>query len=111
MPARDIALRLTDILDGIERIQAFTNGMCFEQFAIDERTEFAVRACFGVIGEAARHVPEHYTAEHAEIPWQEMVSMRNFVVHAYWRVSVEVLWDTITNDLPDLQRAVSALAA
>jgi uncharacterized protein with HEPN domain len=103
MPARDIALRLTDILDGIERIQAFTNGMCFEQFA--------VRACFGVIGEAARHVPEHYTAEHAEIPWQEMVSMRNFVVHAYWRVSVEVLWDTITNDLPDLQRAVSALAA
>jgi len=55
-----------------------------------------------VIGEGANHVPSDITDRHPEIPWRQMIDLRNFTVLAYWDLYPSAIWDTIQNDLPGL---------
>ena len=98
-PDRGLRLRIEDIIDSITKIQAYTKGMDFETFAWDERTVDAVIRHFGVIGEAASHLPDSFQVAHPEIP---LDAMRNFVIHEYFGVSKEIIWKTLTKDLPPL---------
>ncbi len=102
MPPRDWAFRVHDILAAIEKIQRFTAGIEFKVFENDEELLDAVVHNLTVIGEAANHVPAEVTARHGEIPWRQMIDLRNFSVHAYWNLRPSVIWDTIQNDLPPL---------
>jgi uncharacterized protein with HEPN domain len=76
--------------------------MDLESFAWDERTVDAVIRHFGVIGEAASHLPDSFMDNHPDIPVDAMRAMRNFVIHEYFGVSKEIIWKTLTDDLPPL---------
>ena len=102
MPHRDWRLRIQDIIEAIEKILRYTEGMTFEEFAKDERTVDAVIRNFTVIGEASRHIPQEIEQRYADVPWQEMRGMRNILVHEYFGVSIQILWHTIKYDLPPL---------
>ncbi len=102
MPPRDWAFRVQDILAAIEKIQRFTTGIEFKVFEDDEELLDAVVHNLTVIGEAANHIPAEIAARHGEIPWRQMIDLRNFSVHAYWNLRPSVIWDTIQNDLPPL---------
>ena len=102
MPRRDWRVRIEDILAAVERVQRYTAGMDLASFLADEKTVDAVSFCFGVIGEAARHVPEDVVAANTDLPWPEMRAMRNVVVHEYFGVTHETLWKTAREDLPAL---------
>jgi len=103
--------RLQDIVAAVEEILAFTEGMSFEAFAEDARTQKAVLADLAIIGEAARHLPDDLCDANPDIPWQDLRDMRNFVVHVYFSVEPGVVWDTIKNDLPGLAQALRAQIA
>jgi uncharacterized protein with HEPN domain len=92
--------RIQDILDAIAEIQKFTNGMDFDSFSKDERTIRAVELDFIVIGEAANQISEDVQSEYPEIPWHLMRAVRNRLVHAYFSIDAQLLWDTVKNDLP-----------
>ena len=94
--------RIEDILDAIQEIQQFTGGLSFEQLQADSKTLKAVSLNFIVIGEASAAIPENATTAHPEIPWVVMKGMRNQLVHAYFSVDPQIVWDTIHNDLPPL---------
>jgi len=115
VPPRNWKIRVTDILQSIERIERYTRGIAVIEFEKDEKTFDAVIRNFTVIGEAAARVPEEVRASHTDIPWSKMVGMRNFLVHEYFGISVAVLWNTATSDLPDikapLQKLLKASAA
>lgn len=102
MPPRDWAFRVQDILAAIEKIQRFTTGIEFKVFEDDEELLDAVVHNLTVIGEAANHIPAEIAARHGEIPWRQMIDLRNFSVHAYWNLRPSVIWNTIQNDLPPL---------
>ncbi len=102
MPSRDWKLRIQDILESIEAVEGYVSGMSFEEFMHDRRTIDAVVRRFTVIGEAANHVPGEICTRHPEIPWADMRAMRNFVVHEYFGVDEQTLWDTIHEDLPGI---------
>ncbi len=102
MPSRDWKLRIQDILESIEAVRGYVSGMTFEEFTRDRRTVDAVVRRFTIIGEAANHVPEEICTRHPEIPWADMRAMRNFVVHEYFGVEEQTLWDTIHEDLPGI---------
>ena len=106
---REGAERLRDIAEALERIRAYCDGLTFEQFSADSRTVEAVQFNFIVIGEAARHVPDDLVARRPNLPWAEMRGLRNVVAHAYFAVSLDILWQTIVNDLPPLRPLVQAL--
>ena len=102
MPSRDWQIRITDILQAIEEIVELTRGVTDVEFAQDIRTVKAVLYNFAVIGEAARHVPEAVKAQWPQVPWREMSDMRNVVIHEYFGVDLEILWETIHQELPPL---------
>ena len=102
MPPRHWKLRIEDILVAIERIQRYTDGMDLSSFSRDDRTVDAVVRNITVIGEAAGAVPEDVRRKYPELPWEEMRGIRNVIVHEYFGVSLPILWQTVTADLPPL---------
>lgn len=102
MSTRPTRERILDILETIAEIQQFVAEMTFEQFQDDRKTLKAVMADFAIIGEAAGQVPAELTNQYVEIPWAVMRAMRNRMVHVYFSVSPQILWDTIHQDLPTL---------
>jgi uncharacterized protein with HEPN domain len=73
-PPRDWRLRIEDILEAAGRIERYVEGKDLAAFTSDDLTMDAVSRCFGIIGEAAKHVPKDIIAAHPEIPWAEMRS-------------------------------------
>jgi uncharacterized protein with HEPN domain len=106
---RDWRLRVQDILDAIATIQLYTAGMDYFAFTHDRKTMDAVLRNITVIGEAASRVPETIQGESPEVPWADMRDMRNVVIHEYFGINKQILWDTIQTDLPPLVAPLQAL--
>jgi uncharacterized protein with HEPN domain len=101
-PPRRWRFFIGDVLDAIERIQAFVKDSQFDRFREDDLLLAAVDRKFVVIGEAVRHVSSHIEDSYPSVPWREMADMRNLVARFYWGVNPQTLWDTVHHDLPPL---------
>jgi len=93
---------LRDMMENAKRAGQFAAGMRFEDFSKDEKTVYAVIRAVEIIGEAARNVPEDIRAKHTQIPWREVVGMRDKLIHQDFGINMEVVWQTIHEDLPML---------
>jgi uncharacterized protein with HEPN domain len=109
MPPRSHHDALYDILDAIDKVGGFIAGMTYEQFAVDDKTVFAVLRALEVIGEAARNIPSALRDEQPQIQWREIAGMRDKLIHQYFGVDLKVVWKTLGEDLPPLRAAVVAL--
>jgi len=112
----DKAARAVDylghILQAIERIERYTGEMSEHNFLASELTQDAVIRNFEIIGEASRNLerncPEFATA-HPGLPLLNAYEMRNALAHGYFRVDLGIVWKTIQNDLPALQRQIDTI--
>jgi uncharacterized protein with HEPN domain len=102
VPLRNWKMRITDILQCIAKIRRFTKGYSFDDFQGDDKTIDSVLRNLEIIGEAARHVPAEIRARYPELPWAEMFTMRNIVIHEYHGVNLQIIWQTVKEDLPAL---------
>lgn len=109
MPPRDWRLRVEDILEALDRIEQYTRGMTFESFSTNPMVVDAVVRNLTVIGEAVRHIPSYVQKLYSHIPWMEMQAMRNVLAHEYFGVSLSILWETVTKDLPPLRPLFSEM--
>jgi uncharacterized protein with HEPN domain len=107
---RDIE-SLLDVLDATEKAMMFVAGKTEAEFNEDFECQFAVVRAIEIIGEAARRVSEEMVSSHPEIPWREMISMRNHIIHKYDHVDLEVVWDTVQNDIPRLASLIRPLVS
>jgi len=107
MKKRDYADYVEDIVTAIADIEQFVRGMGFEEFSKDKKTVFAVVRAIEIIGEAARQIPESLKNKHTEVPWKEMAGIRNKIAHEYFGVDVEVIWDTVKKNIPELKPLIS----
>ena len=105
---RDDRDSVEDILEHIARIQNYTQTSK-QDFMNSEVVQDAVLHNFSVIGEATRNLSEELRDQHPEIPWRQIAAFRNFVIHAYWGVKLERVWQIIQDDLPALKTAIEAL--
>ncbi len=97
------------MLMAIENIRKAVGNMDKEEFISNEIIrEYVVRK-IGIIGEAARHIPDDIREEHPEIPWKRIVGMRNKIIHAYFDVYWDAVWDVVTIDLPVLENNLRRL--
>jgi len=109
VPPSDWRLRVEDIIDAAGRIARYVEGKDLAAFEADELVLDAVSRCFGIIGEAAKYIPDEVVVAHPEIPWPEMCAMRNIVVHEYFGVTNETLWKTAREDLPEMLPSLKRL--
>jgi uncharacterized protein with HEPN domain len=100
--------RLFDILDAIDRIEAqAARGRT--AFAGDELAQTAVIRWIEIIGEATRGLTEELRRAHPEIPWRQMIAMRNVLIHGYFDIDLELVWSVAENDLPKLAAQIRAI--
>ena len=100
--SRDWLLFVQDIIEAIETIQNYTLNMNKSDFLKDNKTQDAVIRNLEIIGEAARSIPEEYKKNTPSIEWRKIIALRNILIHEYFGVSREILWDIIDNKLSDL---------
>jgi uncharacterized protein with HEPN domain len=93
---------LLDMLIAARDAVAFVTGLSREQFDASRVHQLAVLKALEIIGEAAARLTEETRAAHPRIPWREIVGMRHRLVHGYFEVDLNKVWDTVQNDLPPL---------
>lgn len=102
MSFKDWRVRVEDMLEAIERICRYTDGMSHDQFVEDDRTIDAVVRNLEILGEAAKRIPAAIVQSHPELPWSRMYDMRNILVHEYHSVDPSIIFDSCRTDLPPL---------
>jgi uncharacterized protein with HEPN domain len=100
---------LLDMLVAARKILQFTRSATRDQFDLDELLQNTVIRMLEIIGEAARNISEDTRAAHSDIPWRQIIGMRHRLVHEYFRIDLERVWDTVQKDIPELIRLVEPL--
>lgn len=99
---RDID-RLKHILEQIDTLAALLPTLSFESLDSDKVRYYGIVKMTEIIGEAAYRLTDEFTSNHPEVPWKVIRGMRHYLVHEYYQISKEGLWDTIANDLPEIR--------
>ena len=105
---RDEAL-LLDILIAARRAVRFLEGMTWGAFEQSELHQNAVMRPLEIIGEAARRVSQDTRDAYPDLPWAQMIGMRNRLIHEYFRVNLTTVWETVQDDLPSLIALIEPL--
>lgn len=106
---RDSRVYLEDIVGAIARIRRYTSGLSRDAFAADDRTVDAVVRNLEVVGEAVKRLPADLRSRRPEIEWQKIAGLRDILIHEYFGIDVDILWDVIDNKLSAVEEAVTAL--
>ena len=108
MPGQD-EIRLKHMLDAAKAASEFAAGRKREDLANDRQFVFALVRAVEVIGEAASNVSDEFRARYAQLPWRDIVGMRNRLIHAYFDINLDILWSTVQQDIPSLITAIQAI--
>jgi uncharacterized protein with HEPN domain len=100
--SRDERLYLEDMRDCCRKVIRYTRGMTKEQLVADEKTFDAVMRNLEITGEAARGVSEETRNSYPEVGWRSISGFRDIAIHAYPTIDEDVVWDIITNKVPQL---------
>ncbi len=103
---RDYKLYLDDISEAAKRIERYIRGFTLEKLKKDSLTVDAVVRNLEIIGEAAKRIPANVKEKYPDIEWKKIAGLRDILVHEYFGIDLEVLWDIIENKLPVLKQEI-----
>lgn len=97
----DVA-RLKHMLEAAHETQAFTRGKTRQSLEEERMLLLSLLKLLEIIGEAASRISSSRKIENSDIPWQVMTSMRNHLTHGYFEINLDIIWTTITHNIPGL---------
>lgn len=106
---RDFKIFLQDIVNAIECLKVYTRNLNYHEFCKRKIVLDASVRNLEIIGEAIANIPLEVKAKAPEIPWTQVKSFRNIVVHQYWVIDTEILWDIIQNKIEPLRVQIKEL--
>jgi len=109
MSKRSVKCYLQDILDAIEKIKKYTAKVDYEMFSKNEMMIDAVLMNIAIIGESVKKIPEDVKERYPDIPWKDIAGMRDKVIHDYFGVDVNIVWETIKKDVPELEQKIKVM--
>jgi len=107
---RDFKLYLNDILQYIDRAERYTKNLSYEDFLKDDKTSNAVIRCIEVLGEASNKIPNEIKNKYS-VPWQDIINMRNRIIHGYFDVDIEEVWIAVQEDMKALKPLIQKIIA
>ncbi len=109
MSKRDVKLFLHDILECIEKIERYTRNLNFEDFIKNDMVVDAVIRNLEIIGEAVKNIPPEVRSRYPEIPWKQIASFRDVVIHHYFGVDLNIVWTVIRKHLKELKPKIKRI--
>lgn len=109
--SRDTRLFLEDIVAFCDKIGRYTVGLTREQFRADEKVVDAVARNLELIGEATKNLPDALRGRYQDVPWRKMAGLRDVIVHGYFGVDLDLLWDIVQKDVPAVRLKLAAIIA
>ena len=106
---KDDTIYIDHILKSINNILEYTSGLTKKNFVKNSLVQDAVIRNFEIIGEATKKVPNDFQQVNSEIPWKEMAGMRDKLIYDYIGVDIDVIWQTIEQDLPVLKKLLKTI--
>ena len=100
---------LSDIEEAIKRIKTYTRNMSYQKFLKDTKTQDAVVRNLEIIGEAVKNISESLKVEIPNIPWKDMARVRDKVIHFYFGVNYDIVWNIAKEDLPRVAEQISTV--
>ena len=109
MSKRPINLLLNDIRQAIDRIEQYIKNLSFDAFSDDQKSVDAVVRNLEIIGEAASRLPDEFKEKYSEIEWYKVVGLRHRIVHEYFGIDLEIIWQILQKDLPELRQKITRI--
>ena len=106
---RDNSFHLHYMLEAAQLSQSFTRGRVRADLEEDLMLFYALIKAVEIVGEAASHITQRYRASHPEIEWADIIGMRNWLVHSYYDINRDVVWETVRDDAPILIAQLEAV--
>jgi len=106
---RDYRIYLKDILSSISKIDEYVGELSFQDLVKDGMRVDAVVRNLEIIGEAAKHVPEDFRKKYSFVDWRKISALRDILIHEYFGVDFDILWDIVKNKIPLLKRDVKKI--
>lgn len=102
----DDAIRIRHMLDAARETIGFANGRTAEELVKDRMLLLSLVKCIEILGEAASKVTDVTRESLPEIPWRDIVSMRNRLIHGYFDIDTTIVWNTVMSELPQLEHVL-----
>lgn len=109
MSKRGVVPALKDILEAVERIQRYVGSMSQTEFLKNTEKQDAVVRNLEIIGEAVRNLPADFRQRHSEVQWAPIAGMRDRLIHQYFGVNWNILWDVVQEKLPSLKTDIEEI--
>ena len=103
---REYKLYLEDIVSAIVKIEDYTRDMSFNDFLNDSMIQDAVIRNLEIIGETIKNIPEEIKRKYPEIEWRKIGGLRDILIHAYFGVDLQIVWDIVEEELPELKENI-----
>ncbi len=107
--SRNYDLYLQDIVEAADRIASYVEGMTRSAFEADQMRIDAVIRNLGIIGEAVKKIPDSIREKYPNVPWHNIAGLRNRVIHVYFNVDMDIIWDVVQSKLPPLSTQIQRL--
>ena len=100
---------LSDIREAIQRISTYIANSDYDTFADDTRTQDAVIRNLEILGEASKKLSEQFRDAHKEVPWKSMAGVRDRLIHEYFGVNLDIVWQIAKMELPQVSNQLSVI--
>ncbi|MCF8372680.1 MAG: DUF86 domain-containing protein [Bacteroidales bacterium] len=111
MSKREDILLLEDILESINKLFSYTKDFDFDSFKRDDKTIDAVIRNFEIIGEAANRLSPQLYSENGSVQWHQIIGLRNRLIHGYFGVDIQIIWNIISKDLQLFKTQIESVIA
>ncbi len=101
---KEVIIFINHILENIKDIESFTTDLSKEDFFKNKEKQNAIIRSLEVIGEAVKNIPNEFRAQHPEVEWKEAAGTRDKIIHHYFGVNLETVWEIVTVNLPKLKQ-------
>jgi len=107
--SKDPNIIIEHVLESISLIEKYLEGKSIDDFQNDVQLQDSVIRRMEIIGEAIKNLPDDIREKYTDVTWKEVVGMRDVLIHAYFRVDLELTWETIQSDLPILKEQLTRI--